>query len=418
MQGYPKDHWKIVFANDPVAFRAFEAILKESRVTELGGKTVRTVRSPNEIIERTMGIPRGYVLQTFRSANLFLVPLVKNNHQGFCLFETTEEAREFEGNLNGWGRQEPIYVVGRYGAMRSTWDLLERVARTNSTLLLQGDSGTGKEVAAKFVHCHSDRSNGQFVTINCGAIPESLIESEIFGHEKGSFTGANAMRQGVLEMADGGTLLLDEIGDLPLFQQAKLLRVMQGEEFRRVGGTKAVRVDVRFIAATNKNLGNSVRTGNFRLDLYYRINVITCTMPRLRERVHEIQELVSFILAQKTKRSVSLNPDALQMLMAHTWPGNVRELENVLERALILCDREEIGPEHIILESDPIARSSVSMESFGGRTLPEIEKEVLLATLEKLHGNRTHAAKALGITVRTVRNRLRKYREKGKPSSN
>ncbi len=439
MQEYPKDHWRIVLQGNQDALRIFQRLYEAAQVTVIDGNSVRVIKSPDNIAFQVLAefgikLPAGksgmdYIEKKFIRGGSFMVLLfsichrIRNIRNGRAIFETESAAKEFarskgvdiEGGLPYvWLRRETneYWVAGRYGPMMETWDLLERIAATDSTLLLCGESGTGKEVAARFVHQNSKRRNGSFVTINCGAIPEPLVESELFGHEKGAFTGAIGMRHGVLELAHDGTLFLDEIGDLPLLQQVKLLRVIQGEDFRRVGGMTAVKVNVRFIAATNTDLAHAKRTGKFREDLYYRLNVIPCTMPPLRDRVEDIHELVSHILGRVTgSEPFEISSAAMKKLESHTWPGNVRELENVIQRARILCTKGEIEPEHIITEVDSTTRPPISLESFGGRTLSEISKEVLLSTLAEFNGNRTHTAKALGITVRTVRNRLANYRK-------
>lgn len=442
MQEYPQDHWRVVFKEDLTAFRAFQKLWEAARVTLLDGQAIRVVKSPSQLAYEALtelGI-RGYngssgkasgkeyVESNFIQGHSFMVLLFgicyhrKDIREGYAIFETEHHAREFAASrgvkIDGglpYVRAESHKIAGRYGKLKPTWDLLEKVARVDATILLYGESGTGKEVAAEFVHEVSPRRGKPFVAINCGAIPETLMESELFGHERGAFTGANIMRQGVFEQANEGTLLLDEISEIPLHLQAKLLRVLQEGEIRRVGGSKDIQVDVRVIAATNRDL----RACQFREDLYYRLNVVKVVMPPLRERTGDIPELVNifmhkFFVRFNISRLPMISNEAMAKLLTHFWPGNARELGNVIERALALgYDKEVLDPEDFVIEE--VAKPQ--FEPPVGRTMQEIEKGVLLSTLARLNGNRTHTSKALGITVRTVRNRLRKYREQAALSS-
>ena len=289
--------------------------------------------------------------------------------------------------------------------------LARKVAKTDATVLIQGETGTGKEVLARFIHRESARRDGPFVAVNCAALPESLIESELFGHERGAFTGAIGRRAGCFETATGGTLLLDEVTEIPLALQAKLLRALQEGEVVRVGSSMPVKVDVRVIAVTNRELRGEVAAGRFRQDLFYRLNVLALRPPALRERPGDIPVLARHFLTKYAAAygggATQFAGEALERLVGHRWPGNVRELENVVQRAVILSgDEADVAAEHVVLE-DAAALETIDT---GGRTIMELERDVLLATLARMNGNRTHTAKALGITVRTVRNRLRKYR--------
>ena len=416
MQEYPQDHWRMIFKSDSNALCAFDALWRESLTTTFCGKPVRAVKQPDAVLHEKLAIQPGYVKRTFMSNHVFVVSpgsMRGLERHGYFMFETEGEAQEFARRLpEKEGVPGSIHVVGRYGSMKEKWDLLERVARVGATLLLQGESGSGKEVAAKYYHLHSQHRTGPFVPVNCGAIPENLIESELFGHERGAFTGAVLMRRGAFELADGGTIFLDEISELPLHQQVKLLRVLQEGEFMRVGGARTMQVNVQVVAATNKDISAAAQMGQFRQDLYYRLNVIKCVMPPLRDRRGDIEDLVSHFLSvagAKFKTDVrGISAAAMEKLQGYSWPGNARELNNVIERALILgFDKEILDAEHFEIEVEtpqpPVLPS--------GMTMREIEKRSLLETLKRMNGNRTHTAKALGISVRTVRNRLRKYKD-------
>ena len=288
--------------------------------------------------------------------------------------------------------------------------LARRVARTDATVLIHGETGTGKELLARFIHRESARASRPFVAVNCAALPESLAESELFGHEKGAFTGAVGRRVGCFEAAAGGTLLLDEITEIPLSLQAKLLRSLQEGEVVRVGSSRPVGVDARIIAVTNRDLRAEVAQGRFRQDLFYRLNVVAIRPPALRERVGDIAVLARHFLlkyaAMHLSRVQGFTPAAMETLLAHPWPGNVRELENTVQRAVILCPGTEVDAADVQVE----AVDFVEPVTTGGRTMTELQRDVILTTLERMNGNRTHAARELGVTARTIRNHLRKYR--------
>ncbi len=293
-------------------------------------------------------------------------------------------------------------------AMEPVVEALRKVAPTNATVLLTGESGTGKEVAARTIHEWSQRSGGPFVAVNCAAMSETLIESELFGHEKGAFTGATASHRGRIELADGGTLFLDEIAELKPALQVKLLRVLQERRFERVGGTRTIDADVRWIAATNRNLDRMLDEGSFREDLYHRIAVFPVHLPPLRERRGDILRLADSILErigrELGRMDLALTEDARQALTVSDWPGNVRELTNSLERAAILADRGIIGAEHLTS-----AHGAVPARTTGGKTLAELEREAIERTLEEVGDNRRMAAEQLGIGLRTLYDKLKKY---------
>jgi two-component system response regulator HydG len=305
-------------------------------------------------------------------------------------------------------------IIGASRPMREMFETLALVAPSDATVLITGESGTGKELVAGAAHHNSARSDGPFIKVNCAALHENLLESELFGHEKGAFTGAGEQRKGRFELAHKGTLFLDEIGDMSSTTQAKVLRVLQEGEFERVGGSKTLRVDVRVVAATHKNLEKMVEEGAFRQDLFFRLNVVPLHLPALRDRPEDIPPLAEHFLrlySTKNRKDIrSFHPEAMEALLAYRWPGNIRELENTIERAAILCLGEQIG-----LRELPVAvrQSAESGERpavpRAGMTLKEMEKELILSTLKKTDGNRTRAAEILDITRQTLQNKLKEY---------
>ncbi len=310
-------------------------------------------------------------------------------------------------------------LVARDPAMRELLDLARRVAPAEASVLITGESGVGKEVVARFLHAHSTRKDGPFVSLNCAAIPEALLESELFGHEKGAFTGAAARRIGKFEEANGGTLLLDEVSEMDPRLQAKLLRALQEREIDRVGGTKPVPVDIRVLATTNRDLEAAVRAGTFREDLMFRLNVVPLEVPPLRARPGDIQGLAAHFAAKYAKMNglgeVRLTKAALARLEAHPWPGNVRELENCLHRAVLLAAGGRVDADAIRLPKSEATAAGGGGGGDGlvGRTVADVERELILDTLDHTRGNRTRAAAILGISIRTLRNRLHDYADDG-----
>jgi transcriptional regulator with PAS, ATPase and Fis domain len=283
--------------------------------------------------------------------------------------------------------------------------------------LIQGETGTGKEMIAKAIHYNSPRKARRFVSINCGALTETLLESELFGHEKGAFTGANAQRKGIFEVAHGGTLFLDEIGEISPGTEVKLLRILQEGEFQRVGGSDSIKVDVRIIAATNQNLEDLVKNGRFRQDLYYRLNVFPIAVPSLRERATDIPLLVSHIIEkhkQNINRQISgISPQAVASLVIHSWPGNVRELENVIQRMMVLCKGEILDVEDLPAEirgAESETRDNArDLKGISRESTWIVEKKTILEALSKEGGNVTRAAKSLGISRATLQNKMKLY---------
>ena len=323
-------------------------------------------------------------------------------------------------------------MVYRDDAMAHVVKLAQQIAPSDASVLITGESGTGKEVLARYVHARSNRARGSFISVNCAAIPESLLESELFGHEKGAFTGAIARRIGKFEEANGGTLLLDEISEMDVRLQAKLLRALQERVIDRVGGTRPVPVDIRIIATSNRNLGEAVREGTFREDLLFRLNVVNLKIPPLRERPADVIELAQhFVRLYSQANGVGPRPlsnEAKRQLSLARWPGNVRELENTMHRAVLMASGDEIGADAILSpdglrldQSKPaaVAHAALAAEavtrSLVGRTVADVERDLILETLKHCLGNRTHAANILGISIRTLRNKLNEYSSAGVP---
>nr|MBF0221365.1 sigma-54-dependent Fis family transcriptional regulator [Desulfobulbaceae bacterium] len=329
-------------------------------------------------------------------------------------------------------------IVGKDPGWLKVVEKAKAVASSKATVLILGESGTGKEVLARYLHTESERSGGPFIALNCAALPDGLLESELFGHEKGAFTGAVVAKKGKFEYADGGTLLLDEIGEVPLHLQAKLLRVLQEEEVDRLGGKAPVKFDVHVLATTNRNLLEAVEKGEFRQDLFYRLNVIPLNLPSLCERKVDIPLLTDFFIkrySERYKKDVkSLSERSLEKFLCYAWPGNVREMENMIERAVLLSQGPTLEPwdlwdegaaeymepveSPVLPASQPEASSDgsvaqVSIQSGEMIPLREVERQMIMQALHKTDNNRTHAAKMLGISVRTLRNKLNEYRTKG-----
>jgi two-component system response regulator FlrC len=324
-------------------------------------------------------------------------------------------------------------LVYRDDAMTQVIKLAQQIAGSEASVLITGESGTGKEVLARYVHSHSNRSKKPFISINCAAIPENLLESELFGHEKGAFTGAVARRIGKFEEASGGTLLLDEISEMDARLQAKLLRAIQERVIDRVGGNRPVPVDLRIIATSNRNLVEAAREGSFREDLLFRLNVVNLKIPPLRERPADVIELAQFFAKKYAEANgVPLRPistEARRALSLHRWPGNVRELENTIHRAVLLATGPEIGVDGILTPDGArldqvrapaaVAHAAMAAEqvtrSLVGRTVADVERDLILETLKHCLGNRTHASNILGISIRTLRNKLNEYSAEGVP---
>jgi two-component system response regulator FlrC len=322
-------------------------------------------------------------------------------------------------------------MIANDASIRAVLDMADQVAPSNASILISGESGTGKELMARYIHQKSLRKNGPYISLNCAAIPENLLESELFGHEKGAFTGAIGRRIGKFEEATGGTLFLDEISEMDINLQSKLLRAIQEKEIDRIGSNKPVKVDIRLIATTNRDLEKEVKAGTFRQDLYFRLNVINLTLPPLRERKADIPKLANFFIDKfANQNGVPVKPlseGALDKLLNHSWPGNIRELENIMHRAVLIARGDQIGPEAIGVGNETIVSSAAqsvqqinnqpqsAADQLVGKTIAEVERDMIVKTLDKCLGNRTHAANILGISIRTLRNKLKQYIDEGVP---
>jgi len=307
-------------------------------------------------------------------------------------------------------------IIGESKKMKDVYRVVERIASSDVTILVRGETGTGKELVAAAIHKRSKRSDEPFVKLNCAAITDTLLESELFGHEKGAFTDAKETRKGRFELADKGTLFLDEIGDISASAQVKLLRVLQEREFERVGGSKTIKVNVRLVAATNRNLEQMVKDGEFREDLYYRLNVIPIDLPPLRKRGDDIKLLVNFFLERSMKnhkKKVTITDDAMDKLMRYPWPGNVREMENTIERIVLMGDEDGISASDMLLLL-PALKSQNLVDEYKAipmenKTLDELERDAVVKALKDCEGNQSRAAKMLGITVRQIGYKVKKY---------
>ena len=310
-------------------------------------------------------------------------------------------------------RVAPSNMIGDAPPMQSVFEIIDQVAPSRATVLISGESGTGKELVANAIHQRSPRASGPFIKLHCAALAESLLESELFGHERGAFTGAMARKEGRFSLADGGTLFLDEIGEISPAIQVKLLRFLQEHEFERVGGTQTLRVDVRVIAATNRNLPDEVAKGRFREDLFYRLNVVALEMPALRDRRADIPALAKFFLDKFAKANGktidALSPQTLELLVSYDWPGNVRELENAIERAVVLTPGSQIEPRALPSTVRPTATAVAGMPPIPGSTMAELERYAILETMKVCAGSTSKAAEMLGISARTIQYRLHEY---------
>jgi len=328
-----------------------------------------------------------------------------------------------------------FHIIGRHAAVLRVLALAKQVAKSKATVLISGESGTGKEMFARYLHHNSDRADKPFVAINCAALPEHLLESELFGHEKGAFTGAINRKLGKFELASGGTILLDEITEMDLGLQAKLLRVLQESEFDRVGGVETVKVDVRVLATTNRNIEGTVAEGKFRQDLFYRLNVIPLKLPALKERGDDVILLAEYFTAKFAATyglgQLAFSEEAKSWLVSYDWPGNVRELQNLMERAVLLAGQGPIQPRHFLMGDeqwtpDDLAEVDADQQAISSGPLPstpeeaisvmpihEMERRLIMKSLQETTGNRTRAAELLGISVRTLRNKLNEYKKEG-----
>ena len=410
-------------ALDKVERNPFDVIIADIRMPEMNGmdllKAVRETRPDIYVIIMTaFGSIDSAVEAMKKGAYHYITKPFKMSEISITLKKALEEKRlreevaSLRRELRGKYRFDNL--IGKSKPMQDIFDLIRRISNSKSTVLIYGKSGTGKELVAKAVHYNSPRKDKTFVTVNCGAIPETLLESELFGHVKGSFTGAIATRKGLFEEANGGTILLDEIGTISPAMQVKLLRVLQEREIRRVGGTENIKVDIRLIAISNINLEEAVKKGEYREDLYYRLNVITINLPDLKDRQDDISLLANHFLKKYSQGSgnevKSISKEAMNILLNYDWPGNVRELENAIERAVALGTHEEILPEDLSAN----IRNSKKMMGINGIlpedvTIRELEKNYITKILKKTKGHKINTARILGIDRRTLYRKLKKY---------
>lgn len=399
---------------------SFDLVLTDLKMPGMSGLDLfKIVRSdpahPAFIVLTAFGTIEEAVSATRDGIFDFLTKPLKDPESLRTVVRKALEERRREREYSGLKEKEssgfpPDEIMFAGKAMKEVKRLISDVAQAQATVLIQGESGTGKELAAKTVHMMSKRNSSAFITINCAAIPDNLLESELFGHEKGAFTGAVQARRGKFEIAHGGTLFLDEIGELPLSLQAKLLRVLQERKFERVGGNREISVDVRVVAATNRSLIEEVQEKRFRDDLYYRINVFPITLPPLRQREDAIPLLADYFIkkfsAQIGKKISGLDPEAKQAIMEYSWPGNIRELQNAIERAVILGKGILKISDFPDIRERPVQASEGMQES---PALEEIEKKAIIEALKKSGNNRTLAADLLGISRRTLQYRIKDY---------
>ncbi|OPX39652.1 MAG: sigma-54-dependent Fis family transcriptional regulator [Desulfobacteraceae bacterium 4484_190.3] len=412
----------------------FEVVITDMRMPGMGGmevlRGIKKISSGTPVIVITAYGTVNTAVEAMKegAADFIMKPFSVDHLESLVKKVVAEKGRKGEGGLrrtqlNRSGHDSKRClprektIITRDEKMLTLLELLKGVSKSKSSILIQGESGTGKELIARYIHRHSDRANMPFVGVNCAAIPGNLLESEMFGHEKGAFTGASRRRLGKFELASGGTLLLDEISEMDIQLQAKLLRVIQESEVDRLGGGAPVPVDVRIIATTNADLKKYIEEKKFRDDLYYRLNVIPVRIPPLRERRGDIVFLCEYFLEKYSRLNRTTTPalskKVEQILEDYGWPGNVRELENVIERAVLLSGGETILPEHLYLESEGEKSGQQALKSAvsEGITLKETEKRLIFETLEKVKGNRTRASEILGVSVRTIRNKLNEYKQ-------
>jgi two-component system response regulator AtoC len=393
------------------------------KVKELSPSTVVVVITAFGSIENAVEAMRlgafNYLIKPFSPDTIEAVIEKAQEHQSLV-----EENRYLRQQATPEGISNASRIIGESPAMKQVLADVERVAKSNAYTFIHGESGTGKEVIAHALHYNSLRSNRPFIKVNCAAIPETLIESEFFGHEKGAFTGANLRRLGRFELANGGTLMLDEVTEIPLALQAKLLRVIQEQEFERVGGTKPVKVDVRLISTSNRDLKEAIAQKVLREDLYYRLNVVPIYLPPMRDRLEDIIPLANYFLAkmcqENHKEPKMLSPEAEKKLLAYDWPGNVRELANVIERAVVMNTVSIVRPDDLYIENTQNVKQRDGLDHTVnntkicilpvGITLQELEKQMIIETLQAQNNNRTRTAEVLGISIRTLRNKLNEYK--------
>jgi len=408
-----KDNWDLIF---------LDVRLPDGEGTDLLKQLQQRPQKPLAVVVTGFGSVESAVNCMRDGAFDYIIKPFSSDQIEFTLKKAEEFTRLVKVSqfLSGPQDDSGYELLGRSEAMVQLRTLIRKVARAQATVLIQGESGTGKELVARAICKESPRAGAPFIKVNCAAIPENLIESEFFGHEKGAFTGALNKREGRFELAHTGTILLDEVSEVSPQVQAKLLRVLQERELERVGGTRTIKVDVRVIATTNRNLESSVEKKEFRQDLYFRLNVVPIMVPPLRDRSEDVTFLAEQFMQRMARkhgvRVTGISPACNAALRSHSWPGNVRELQNVIERAVILAsDGEDLQPEHLgFVPTSAVAGANAAAAAIGvggAEIIPlaELEKRQILHAVEKCGGNRTQAAKKLGISIRTLRNKLHEY---------
>ena len=423
-----EDGFEVVEASDGheavqrVENRFFDLVLIDIRMPKMDGReALRQIKHFNPSIPVIMMTAYGSIdsaVETLKSGAedyltkpLDMDELLIKVHRSLRFRQLEEENLLHRERLGT--RFDFSSIIGKSPRMKELFEMLSMVAPTDATILLLGESGTGKEIVANAIHQNSQRMEMPYVKVSCAALPETLLESELFGHEKGAFTGAMSKKKGRFELADNGTIFLDEIGEMSLLTQTKILRVLQEMEFESVGGTKTIQVDVRIITATNKDLDEEVRKGRFREDLYYRLNVVPITIPPLRERKEDIPILAEHFLRiyrEKNRRTITgFEPRVMDAFIRYPWPGNVRELENIVERTVIMCRGDMIS----IHDLPPTVTGSQQQEGesefISGPKLKDVEREAIVRTLRHTGGNRTRTAIVLGITRKTLQNKIKGY---------
>jgi len=405
-------------ALEQVRKRSIQILYADLRLDDISGvDLVRQVKKVFPAIYALMGSTQGTARDVISAMQAGATDFIIDPFEPELIekaFERAVRAVSKHPSPNPINRTDAKSLITQDKALFDLLNTAKKVAPSTATILVTGESGTGKELLASFIHANSSRHREPYVAINCAALPEQLAESELFGHEKGAFTGAVSRKIGKFESAEKGTLVLDEVTEMALPLQAKLLRALQEREIVRLGNNRPIPIDARVIAISNQNMKKAVTAGAFREDLYYRLNVIPLTIPPLRKRKSDIPLLADYFLERFCNRNATvmrrISESAMELLITQPWPGNVRELENTIERGVLIGSGPELLPEHLILEetfSAPSHRPSIST----GMTVREMEKELIFNTLNAVNDNRTHAAKMLGISIRTLRNKLNEYRE-------
>lgn len=403
--------------------QSYDMIFLDMRMPRMGGMKVlervkKTSKETTVVIMTAYGSIESAVEAMQKGAYDYIIkPFSVDNIE--LLLKRVQERQKLIDENKYWRAKldsnvENEFVIDKQSKMFGVLNNVKRMAQSKASVLIQGESGTGKEIIAHSIYSHSQRNSKPFIKVNCAALSESLLESELFGHEKGAFTGADLKRMGRFELANGGTLLLDEISEVSPKIQAKLLRVLEQEEFERVGGSKTLKVDVRVIATTNRDLEQEIEKDNFRQDLYFRLNVIPVIVPPLRERREDIPVLAEYFL-EKFKTGIDtplkgISKEAIDILVQYDWPGNVREIKNLIHRCTVMIDSEVLMPEHFENMLN-VKKPKKSGEISVGQTIEDVERELIYKTLEKTGGNKTKAAEILDVTPRTLRNKLCRYKE-------